>query len=48
MAIALALTAIRHGANCVNYTEVLGLLKTRENGEERVCGAFVRNKVTGK
>uniref|UniRef100_A0A0B7B8B2 glycerol-3-phosphate dehydrogenase n=3 Tax=Arion vulgaris TaxID=1028688 RepID=A0A0B7B8B2_9EUPU len=48
MAISLAVTAIRYGAQCLNYTRVESLLKTHVDGEERVCGARVRNTLTGE
>ncbi|XP_055870450.1 glycerol-3-phosphate dehydrogenase, mitochondrial-like isoform X2 [Biomphalaria glabrata] len=48
MAISLALTAIRHGAYCLNYTECKELIKTCENGVEKISGARVRNTLTGE
>lgn len=48
MSISLAITAVRHGAYCLNYTRVESLLKTVVDGQERVCGARVRNTLTGK
>ena len=44
MNIALALTAINHGAIAVNHTEVTSLLK--EN--EKIVGAIVKDKITKK
>ncbi|XP_065052517.1 glycerol-3-phosphate dehydrogenase, mitochondrial-like [Rhopilema esculentum] len=50
--LALALTAIRNGATCLNHVEVVHLLKktTRTDNEEKevVCGARVRNTETGE
>ena len=49
MNVALAVTAVRYGASCANYTEVLCLLKTMDDdGRERVTGAHVRDRLTGK
>lgn len=48
MAISLAITAIRHGAYCLNYTRVESLLKTCVDGNESICGARVRNTLTGR
>ncbi|XP_070570624.1 glycerol-3-phosphate dehydrogenase, mitochondrial-like isoform X2 [Ptychodera flava] len=49
MNLAIALTAIRLGANMANHTEVLELLKTKaEDGREIVCGAKVRDVMTGQ
>lgn len=44
MCLAIALTAIRMGASCANYTECLGLEKS--NGQ--VTGAKVLDKMTSK
>ncbi|KAH9495577.1 glycerol-3-phosphate dehydrogenase [Bulinus truncatus] len=48
MAISLALTAVRHGAYCLNYTNCEELLKTCVDGVEKVYGARVRNTLTGE
>ncbi|KAL8587698.1 glycerol-3-phosphate dehydrogenase [Nucella lapillus] len=49
MNVALAVTAVRYGASVANYTEVMQLLKTTdEAGKERVCGARVRDRISGK
>ncbi|GFS27195.1 glycerol-3-phosphate dehydrogenase [Elysia marginata] len=48
MSLALAITAIRHGAFCLNYTKVQSLLKTCVNGKQQVCGAKVINTITGE
>ena len=49
MNVALAITAIRYGASVANYTEVVRLLKeTDSRGKEVVCGAHVRDRLTGK
>ena len=47
MAVSLAITAVRHGAYCLNYTKTLDLIKTEVDGEEKVCGARVVNTLTG-
>ncbi|TKR92966.1 hypothetical protein L596_007512 [Steinernema carpocapsae] len=44
MNLAIVLTAIRHGAKCANHVKVDRLLK---DGEGRVCGARVKDMVTG-
>ena len=49
MCLAIALTAARMGASVANHTQVVNLLKCEgEDGQERVCGARVRDRVTGK
>ena len=48
MNVSLAVTAVRYGASCANYTEVLSLLKTSDDGKERVTGAHVRDRLTGR
>ncbi|KAG0711285.1 Glycerol-3-phosphate dehydrogenase, mitochondrial [Chionoecetes opilio] len=49
MNLSIALTATRLGATIANHTRVLSLLKEKdENGKERLCGARVRDEVTGK
>ncbi|XP_012945829.2 glycerol-3-phosphate dehydrogenase, mitochondrial [Aplysia californica] len=48
MALSLAITAVRHGAFCLNYTKTLRLLKTSVGGKEQVCGARVLNTLTGE
>lgn len=50
MNLAIGLTAVRHGASVANHVEVLSLLKKRVEGaeEERVCGAHVRDLITGE
>ena len=48
MSLALAITAVRHGAFCLNYTKVQCLLKTCVNGQQQVCGAKVVNTITGQ
>lgn len=49
MALAVALTAARHGATVCNHTEVTQLLKrTDENGKQVLCGAKCRDVNTGK
>ncbi|CAG5128768.1 unnamed protein product [Candidula unifasciata] len=48
MAVSLAITAVRHGAYCLNYTRVESLLKTVVDGKEQICGAHVRNTLTGE
>ncbi|KAJ7389044.1 glycerol-3-phosphate dehydrogenase [Desmophyllum pertusum] len=50
MNLAIALTAVRHGASVANHMEVLSLLKKKEDGKEDevVCGAHVRDVLTGE
>ncbi|BFZ21890.1 hypothetical protein BsWGS_24929 [Bradybaena similaris] len=48
MAVSLAITAVRHGAFCLNYTKVDSLIKTCIDGQERICGAKVINTLTGE
>lgn len=49
MNISLAITAIRYGASVSNYTEVLSLLKGKdESGKEHIRGARVRDVLTGR
>ncbi|GFN82940.1 glycerol-3-phosphate dehydrogenase [Plakobranchus ocellatus] len=48
MSIALAITAVRYGAYCLNYTKVESLLKTCINGKQQICGAKVVNRLTGE
>ncbi|CAI2354259.1 unnamed protein product [Caenorhabditis sp. 36 PRJEB53466] len=45
LVLAVALTAIRNGAKCVNHTECVDLLKD-SNG--KVCGALVRDHITNE
>ncbi|KAL5285992.1 GPD2 family protein [Megaselia abdita] len=49
MALAVALTAARHGATVCNHTEVTQLIKKPdENGNQVLCGAKCRDVITGK
>ena len=49
MNIALALTAMYEGATVANYVEVIELLKKKqENGVEKLCGAVMRDNLTGE
>lgn len=50
MNLAIGLTAVRHGASAANHVEVLSLLKQKVEGaeEERVCGAHVRDLISGE
>ncbi|XP_043966139.1 glycerol-3-phosphate dehydrogenase, mitochondrial isoform X1 [Gambusia affinis] len=50
MNLAIALSAARHGAAIANYTEVVHLLKTKnqQTGREKLCGARCRDVLTGK
>ncbi|XP_027866820.1 glycerol-3-phosphate dehydrogenase, mitochondrial isoform X1 [Xiphophorus couchianus] len=50
MNLGIALTAARHGAAVANYTEVVHLLKTKnqQTGREKLCGAHCRDVLTGK
>jgi len=45
MCIAIALTAVRFGANVANHTEVLQLNKNTSDG--KLCGARVKDRITG-
>lgn len=49
MNVALAITAVRYGASVSNYVEVVNINKTVDvDGNERVCGARVKDSLTGK
>lgn len=48
MAVSMAITAVRHGAYCLNYTKCESLITSCVDGEERVTGARVRNTLTGE
>ncbi|XP_050700890.1 glycerol-3-phosphate dehydrogenase, mitochondrial-like isoform X4 [Eriocheir sinensis] len=49
MNLSIALTATRLGATIANHTRVLSLLREKdENGKERLCGARVKDELTGK
>uniref|UniRef100_A0A1A7W8L0 Glycerol-3-phosphate dehydrogenase, mitochondrial n=2 Tax=Iconisemion striatum TaxID=60296 RepID=A0A1A7W8L0_9TELE len=50
MNLAIALSAARYGAAVANYTEVVHLLKTKDqqSGKEKVCGARCRDVITGE
>lgn len=49
MNLAIALTAARQGATICNHVEVLELMKKKdENGNEKLCGAKVKDTITGK
>ncbi|XP_051799033.1 glycerol-3-phosphate dehydrogenase, mitochondrial isoform X2 [Acanthochromis polyacanthus] len=50
MNLAIALSAARYGAAVANYTEVVHLLKTKDQqtGVEKVCGARCRDVITGQ
>ncbi|XP_057303376.1 glycerol-3-phosphate dehydrogenase, mitochondrial-like [Hydractinia symbiolongicarpus] len=50
MNLAIAMTAIRKGATCVNHVEVTRLLfkKDDNNHTETVCGAHIRDTLTGE
>ncbi|CAG5126075.1 unnamed protein product [Candidula unifasciata] len=48
MAVSLAITAVRHGALCLNYTRVESLIKTCIDGKDQICGAKVINTLTGE
>ena len=47
MCIAIALTAVRLGANIANHTEVLELTKDTSNGKLVLSGAKVKDRLTG-
>ena len=46
----IGLTAARQGACIANHTEVLELLKDKDpkTGEERLCGAKIRDNIDGQ
>ncbi|XP_011193203.1 glycerol-3-phosphate dehydrogenase, mitochondrial [Zeugodacus cucurbitae] len=48
MCLAVALTAARHGATVCNHVEVKELLKKEENGKKVLCGAKVKDHISGK
>ncbi|XP_045135586.1 glycerol-3-phosphate dehydrogenase, mitochondrial-like isoform X1 [Portunus trituberculatus] len=49
MNLSIALTATRLGATIANHARVLSLLKEKdESGKEKLCGAIVRDEITGK
>lgn len=49
MNLAIALTAARQGATICNHVEVLELLKKKdESGQDKLCGAKVKDTITGK
>lgn len=48
MCLSLIMTAVRLGANTLNYAEVTSLLhREEEGGSKVVCGARVRDKISG-
>ncbi|KAI9217527.1 FAD dependent oxidoreductase-domain-containing protein [Blastocladiella britannica] len=49
MNVAIALTAIHHGATVLNHVEVMELVKKTEDGhaEPQICGAVCRDTLTG-
>lgn len=48
MNLALILTAIRKGAQCLNHVKVLDLVKESDStGKSVVRGAVVRDEITG-
>jgi hypothetical protein len=50
MNISLIMTAVQHGAIVANHAEVVALHKKpdpKRGGEERICAATVRDKMTG-
>ncbi|XP_073847461.1 glycerophosphate oxidase 1 [Musca autumnalis] len=48
MCLAVALTAARHGATVCNHVEVLQLYKKNEGGKQVLCGAKVKDHMSGK
>jgi len=49
MCLAIALTAARHGATVANHVKVLTLHhKSGPDGQKTVCGARLRDQLTGK
>jgi len=47
MCIAIALTAVRLGANVANHAEVLELNKYTSDGKLVLCGAKAKDRLTG-
>ena len=48
MCIAIALTAAKMGATVANHVQALDLLKdTGPDGKEKICGAVVKDMLTG-
>ncbi|KAL4216955.1 glycerol-3-phosphate dehydrogenase [Mactra antiquata] len=49
MNVSLAISTARHGATVTNYTQVVELLRTTDSdGKTKVCGAKVKDRLTGK
>ncbi|XP_067934879.1 glycerol-3-phosphate dehydrogenase, mitochondrial-like isoform X2 [Watersipora subatra] len=48
MCLSLTMTAVRLGAHALNYTEVISLLHKDDGDKRVVCGARVRDKVSGE
>lgn len=49
MNLSMAISAVRHGGTLINYTELVELHKSKdENGKEVVCGATIKDRITGK
>lgn len=47
MNVAIALTAIDKGAVVANYVEVTDLLKKEVDGNSKICGAVVKDGLSG-
>ncbi|KAL3281271.1 hypothetical protein HHI36_004484 [Cryptolaemus montrouzieri] len=47
MNLAIALTAIRHGATVTNHVSVTNILKKKEGNKEIICGVEVKDEMTG-
>lgn len=47
MSLAIAMSAAREGAAIANHVEVISLKKKEENGRQIVCGAVVRDALSG-
>ncbi|KAK9870611.1 hypothetical protein WA026_008172 [Henosepilachna vigintioctopunctata] len=48
MNLAIALTAIRHGATVANHISVTNILKTKEGNKEVICGVEVKDEMSGE
>ena len=51
MNISLVMTAVQHGAIVANHTEVTAIYKSADasrGGQERICGARLKDNMTGE
>ena len=49
MNVSIAISAVRMGGSLVNYTECVELMKEKdEKGKDVVCGAKIKDRITGK